>query len=269
VKGVDYVVHIASPLAKPSDDPEAIIIQPAIQGTLSILYSALKSSSVQKVVITASQASVTPMEAWAPGYEGVVRPENKVKSPSGPYANTMGAYAASKIMAYNRTLEFIEQEKPRFAIINVMPSFVVGKNELATTRKAVNSGSNTLALRNILGGNNPAGAVATTVHVDDVAFVHIAALSPKIEGNHNFACNSQGLEGIVWDDALDIVKKNFPKEVEAGVFPLGGSQTSIKMKYDASKTEQELNFKFKSFEEQILSLAGWYAEVAKNEEVDG
>jgi len=262
VKGVDYVVHIASPLARPTDDPEAEIIQPAIHGTLSILYSALKEPSIKKVVITSSQAAVTPFQAYLGDYDEVITPEIKVPSPSGPYPNYFAAYAASKVLAYNRTLEFIEKEKPKFSVINVMPSFVVGKNELATTKEAVNSGSNALALNPILGVQNPAGLSGTTVHVDDVAFVHIAALDPKIEGNQNFACNSNGTEGTKWDDGLDIVRKHFSSAVKDGIFPLNGAQKSNPLKFDASKTEEVFNFKFKSYEDQIVSLAGWYAEVA-------
>jgi nucleoside-diphosphate-sugar epimerase len=100
------------------------------------------------------------------------------------------------------------------------------------------------------------------VHVDDVAYVHIAALDPKIEGNQNFGVNWNGINGIDWDDKLDIVKKNFPKEVESGLFPLGGSQASNLIKFDATRNEDVFGFRFKSFEEQIVSLAGWYAEVS-------
>jgi nucleoside-diphosphate-sugar epimerase len=75
VKGVDYVVHIASPLPQPSDDDEATIIQPPIRGTTGILYSALREPSVKRRVITSSIAAVAPLEAWGPGFEGVLTPQ--------------------------------------------------------------------------------------------------------------------------------------------------------------------------------------------------
>ena len=264
VKDVSYIVHVASPLARPSEDPDKAIIQPAIRGTLSILRSALKQPSIKRVVITASGASVTPLTAYMGEDHGVITPEFKVPSDSLPkeYPHFFIAYAVSKILAYNHTMEFIEKERPKFTVINIMPTFVVGKNELATTPKAVNAGSNSLALNVLLGVQNPAGMTGDTVHIDDVAMLHIAALDPKIEGNRNFGANCNGIDGIEWDSAIEIVKKHFPKAVESGIFPLGGSQKSEPLSFDARETEKVFGFKFKNFEEQIISLAGWYAEVS-------
>ncbi|KIX01767.1 uncharacterized protein Z518_09494 [Rhinocladiella mackenziei CBS 650.93] len=258
VKGVDYIVHVASPLARPSDDDEANIIQPAVRGTLSVLYSALKEPSIKRVVITSSVAAVMPSD---PSNAKVFTADNVEPDPHGPYPSAFVAYGASKKLAYNRTRDFIAKERPKFTIINVMPTFVIGKNELATTPEAVRSGSNNLAFINLMGGKNPDGLLAMVCHVDDVAYVHVASLDPKIEGNRNFGINWRGGREFAWDDAIDIVKKHFPKEVEKGVFPLGGSVKSIPVPFDASKTEEVFGIKFKDFEEQIVNLAGYYAEV--------
>lgn len=70
VKGVKYVVHIASPLALPVEGDEAFqtqIIQPAIQGTIGILESAHKVSGIEKIVITASVLSIASIVAMATG----------------------------------------------------------------------------------------------------------------------------------------------------------------------------------------------------------
>ena len=154
--------------------------------------------------------------------------------------------------------------KPEYDVINIFPTFVVGKNELATTKEAVMSpfGSNALVMGPVLGVKNPDGLVYTTVHVDDVAFLHIAALDPKIQGNQSFGANCNGIEGVRYDDAIDIVKKHFPQEVKDGVFPLGGSQPPLPLRFDAARSEDLFDFKFKTFEEQVVSVAGWYAEVA-------
>lgn len=191
--------------------------------------------------------------------------DNRLPDPSGPYDHMFLAYGASKVLAYNATLDFIENEKPHFSVINVMPSFVVGKNELATTKESAMSGTNRLAMAVLFGDHNPDGQIAGTVHVDDVAFVHIASLNPKIKGNRNFATNSGGLNGTHWDDAIEIVKKHFPDEVKRGTFPLGGHWVEKPVIFDASNTEKVFNFKFGSFEEQIVSAAGWYAEIAGKE----
>ena len=256
VKGVDFVVHLASPLAVPSDDEEATIIQPAVRGTLSILYSALKEPSIKRVVITASVVSVNPESPTGPWNADNVEPD-----PQGPYPHAFAAYMAAKKLAYNRTRDFIENEKPKFTIVNIMPTFVIGPNKLATTTEAVLAGTNHMALGLLLGEKNPAGMPAATVHVDDVAFLHVASLGPKVQGHKNFGAN-YSVNGIVWDDAIDIVKKHFPSEVEKGVFPLGGSQASGPLPFDASDSEKFFDFKFKDYETQVVDIAGYYAKVA-------
>jgi nucleoside-diphosphate-sugar epimerase len=146
-----------------------------------------------------------------------------------------------------------------------MPSLVMGKNELATTTAAVASGSNMLMMGVLLGNKNPLPYVGTTVHIDDVAFVHVKALDESVPPNEKFACNSNGIDGIVWDEANDIVKKHFPEAVEKGILSANGSCGTKKVKYDARRTEEVLGFKFKGWEEQVVSQAGWFIEVAKKE----
>jgi nucleoside-diphosphate-sugar epimerase len=265
VKDVDYIIHLASPLAIPSDDHEKTIIQPAVRGTVGILHSALKAPTLKRVVITASIVSVMPLPGFMdPTFRDVVYPNTSVPDMSGPYGDPFHAYASSKNQAYNATTRFVEENKPSWSLVNVMPAFVVGRNELAIAkgRKAVNSGTNATAMTSIMGMQNPDGLWALTCHVEDVAYTHVQALDEvKVPKSTNLGVVYKGKEGgIIWDDSIDVVKKHFPKEVESGVFPLGGTQGSKKLYFDATETEKVLGFKFKSWEEQVLSVAGAYAE---------
>ncbi|KAI1613148.1 hypothetical protein EDD37DRAFT_648658 [Exophiala viscosa] len=58
ISGCTHVAHIASPLVVGAKDVEKDVLVPAIQGTLSLLKSAARSSSVESVVITSSFAAV-------------------------------------------------------------------------------------------------------------------------------------------------------------------------------------------------------------------
>jgi nucleoside-diphosphate-sugar epimerase len=61
VKGVKYVIHLASPLEAnlPDEiDYETQLIQPAIKGTMGMLESAQKDSGVSRIVITGSILSI-------------------------------------------------------------------------------------------------------------------------------------------------------------------------------------------------------------------
>jgi nucleoside-diphosphate-sugar epimerase len=52
VKGVSQILHIASPLPLPSEDPEATIVRPAVAVTMNLLTSAQQygSETLNKVV---------------------------------------------------------------------------------------------------------------------------------------------------------------------------------------------------------------------------
>lgn len=61
VKGVKYVVHVASPFATPDlheSEFETSYIEPAIKGSTGMLDSAAKVGGIQRVVITGSYLSI-------------------------------------------------------------------------------------------------------------------------------------------------------------------------------------------------------------------
>jgi nucleoside-diphosphate-sugar epimerase len=188
VKGVDHIVHVVSPFLHPTEDLENIFIKPAVKGTVGVIYSALKESTIKSVVIT---SSVFPLSVFEGKDPGILTPESFAPDPEGPYANHFVAYAAGKILAYNRTMGFIKKEQPEFSIINVLPAFVISKNELATTPESVNSGSNADALAAILGQKSLEPVLSISVHIDDVARIHVQTLDPTIEENHNLAASSE------------------------------------------------------------------------------
>lgn len=58
VDGCDGVFHTASPVLLSSDDPKADLLDPAINGTLNVLKSCAKVSSIKRVVLTSSLVAV-------------------------------------------------------------------------------------------------------------------------------------------------------------------------------------------------------------------
>jgi nucleoside-diphosphate-sugar epimerase len=66
VKGVKYIIHVASPVIKgegfTQDQWESGIIQPAIKGTSSILEAAHKTQGIKRIVITSSEVAIIPWE---------------------------------------------------------------------------------------------------------------------------------------------------------------------------------------------------------------
>ena len=61
VKGVKYIVHVASPFASPelsTADHETAYMQPAVKGTVGMLESASKATGIERAVITGSILSI-------------------------------------------------------------------------------------------------------------------------------------------------------------------------------------------------------------------
>jgi nucleoside-diphosphate-sugar epimerase len=69
LNGVDYVLHLASPLPHGTDKQS--YFAPALKGTTAILKAAAKVPTVKKVVVTSSIAALIPMSGIPTG--GVVK----------------------------------------------------------------------------------------------------------------------------------------------------------------------------------------------------
>lgn len=78
VQGVEYVIHVASPLAgnTQGDDLDASFLQPAIRGSVGMLESAAKNPEIRKVVITGSVLALASVPNLAKGeiITGRIRP---------------------------------------------------------------------------------------------------------------------------------------------------------------------------------------------------
>jgi nucleoside-diphosphate-sugar epimerase len=264
VRGVKFVIHIASPLAKATIQPdkyETELINPAIKGTVGMLKSAHRMSGIKRVVITASCVSIVPTMAILGGSDDVFDESSQADALPAPYPHVFVPYCSSKILAYKATNDFIANEKPAFDVVSLMPSYIIGKNELVTDPKNITDGTNGLAFGQILGNKNPDGLSGCSVHVNDVSKAHVLALESSIPGNSHFILNSGGVDGTVWSDAIEIVAKNFPQAVAAGTLPNNGVMGSKRSRISAKKTEEIFGMKFLSFEEQVKSVTNHYLEL--------
>ncbi|KUJ09721.1 NAD(P)-binding protein [Mollisia scopiformis] len=264
VKGVKFIIHTASPVIKGEgftpDQWETHLIAPALKGTTSILDAAYKTSGIERIVITSSEVAIIPWEEFiAKEVDTVFDDQYQIPFPAGPYSHVFEAYSASKVRALIATKEFVKEKKPEWDVINIMPSFVVGDNEMITDPNLVADGTVGAAMAQVLGGDSGWGAVpSTSVHVADVARLHVEALNPKIEGNQSFLAVSEGERGTRWEEAIDIVNRNYPQAVKKGVLPNNGTASTKRTKVDASRTEQVFGFKFQGYEEQVKSVVDQY-----------
>lgn len=264
VQGVKYILHVASPIIKGEgftpEQYESELIAPAIKGTESILEAAYKTPGIKRIVITSSEVAIIPWEEFiAKEVDTVFDDTYQIPFPAGPYGHMFEAYSASKVRALLATKKFVEEKKPEWDVINILPSFVIGDNEMVTDPKLISDGTVSAAFAQVLGGDSGWGNVpSTSVHVKDVARLHVEALNPKIEGNQSFLAVSEGARGTKWEEAIEIVSRNFPQAVKKGTLPNNGTAATKRVKVDASRTEKVFGFKFASYEEQVKSVVTQY-----------
>ncbi|KAG8525258.1 uncharacterized protein KY384_008902 [Bacidia gigantensis] len=265
VKGVDSVIHLASPTTNLPTTPteetyDEWLLQPAVRGTLNMLEAASKySPTTKRIVITASIVSIIEWPEMFMETGSVFNEQSRTGPASKPYGGLFAAYGAGKVATLNATEQYIRTQRPHFEVNHIGPGFVIGKNELATKRADILASTNGAALGPILG--SAAGPTpSTSVFVNDVARMHVLALDPKVAGGQLFLGVSEN-SNTKWEDAFDIVKKQFPKAVEDGTFPLTGSNPTKRLIFDNGYTKKALGVEFASYEEQVKSVAGQYLEL--------
>ena len=130
VQGVDAVAHTASPFHFKGGDP-AELIGPAVHGTTGVLVSALKyGSSVRRIVITSSCASVlTPSpEPRVFSEEDWNTTSPKEVQEKGKEATQADKYRASKTLAEKAAWEFVKSKGAELSwdLVVLNPPFVFG-----------------------------------------------------------------------------------------------------------------------------------------------
>ncbi|KZF24005.1 NAD(P)-binding protein [Xylona heveae TC161] len=262
VQGVKYILHIASPLASPNfTDFENEVIIPAIKGTVGILESAVKPAAkgIKRVVIVSSIVALVPPQAMFGPDPKTYTEADRAPEPQGGYENGMAAYIASKAFALQATEAFVKEKQPEFDVVNICPSYVLGRDETVTDAKQITKGTNGFAVGQLLGSPAPYSVPSASVHLDDVATLLVESLNPRIPGNQCYLATSQAIEGTTWAAAFDIVKRYYPKQVSEGILKVDGKSTSTNpIRFDPSHTEKTFGITFKGYVDQITSIVDHY-----------
>lgn len=156
------------------------------------------------------------------------------------------AYSASKSMALDIAEQYMRTNEPAFDIVFVMPSYIIGANGFAKTRKDFISGTNALLMKLLLGDKYPEPMLGSTASIDDVAKVHVLALKSSVPAGRYLVAT----DGFEWMDANDIVKKSFPEEIGKSL-SANGEAATVAINVDTQKTEKAFGLKLRGFEEQV------------------
>lgn len=271
VKGATYVIHCASPIPTFGDEAvtpeqyEKYFVETARVATVGLLESIQKAGTVKRVVITSSAVAHIPFKYFiGQGDDRVFTAEDRIPVAPGPYSFEFEAYSASKAAALNESEAWIAKNKPAFDLVTILPGWIWGRDELATTASDYNSGStNSVLLGMLKGGQSEIPFNGNGSFVDDVAQLHVSALNPKVKGNQAFSATSDGVKGMVWEDGIKYIQKYFPQAVADGRLSAAGKQPTLPVYINPKKTEETFGIKMAGYEEQIRSLVGHYLEVAQ------
>jgi len=265
VKGVDYIIHLASPLVLKGDiDPSQythFFVDAVVAGISSLLTAADASPSVKRIVFTSSTSAMLPWTAFTTGTNETFNEDSRTPFPEGPYENDFQAYNAGKIAALAVTESWAKSHNSHFDVVNVAPVFVIGKAELITNSDDIMLGTNSTAIGAVFGRKNPWPNASITTHVADTALLHIKALEPRVPSNSLWLAVGDIEEGTTWNDALKIAVKRYPNAIKAGVFPNGGDQPTIRTKVDNIRTKKFFAMEFKGFQEQVTSVLDHFLEL--------
>ena len=182
---VDYACHVASPYFTNTKDPIKELVEPAVNGTKSVLSSALKATKLKRLTIMSSFASVVDLEKNPrPGYVYSDTDWDPVTSEQAQKDGYWG-YHASKTFAEKAAWDMWGEAKPSWDLITFCPPMVYGPPIHEIDRAKGVDGMNTSVKRLVTSimGLDPAFApkVATPglpawVDVRNVAQAHVNAL---------------------------------------------------------------------------------------------
>lgn len=122
IAGCTGVLHVATPVDFEDKEPEEVVTQRAINGTIGILKSCLKSKTVKRVVYTSSCAAVVfndkDVDMMDETFWSDADYIRKLDSWVGK------SYAISKALTERAALEFAEEHG--LDLVTLIPSLVVG-----------------------------------------------------------------------------------------------------------------------------------------------
>nr|AGS57529.1 cinnamyl alcohol dehydrogenase 2 [Plagiochasma appendiculatum] len=183
VAGADYVLHTAGAVVMEAlEDPQKEILDPAVEGTLSVLRSAASAKTVRRVVYTSSSTAVIFSDRFVSRSEdGVV--DESWWSDSEFCKKGEFWYHLGKLQAEQAAFDFAKQAP--FDLVTILPCTVIG----GMLQPGVNWTSNELI--RILSGVDrrddhlPIPPNTCFVDVEDVALAHILAMeNPNAEGRY-------------------------------------------------------------------------------------
>ncbi|KAF5010722.1 hypothetical protein FDECE_3133 [Fusarium decemcellulare] len=210
VRGVHFVIHVASPMLGQGSDFKRDFIDPAVEGTLSVLNAAKSVPSVERVLVMSSILALIPLGAlWGPplsveeNSDTTIEVDVNMPIPDDEVGHTI-RYQGSKILAHQATKDWLKKTNPGFSVLTFHPTFVIGPSLFQTKPEQIDS-INKFFLDTVRTGN----IVIPPVFVDvrDVADTFIKALTVPVPNGQEFIVSGHP---ISWSEVGAEAKRLYP-----------------------------------------------------------
>ncbi|KAI5860327.1 NAD(P)-binding protein [Durotheca rogersii] len=243
--GLDYVQHTASPFHFRWTDARTELLDPAINGTNSVLKAiATYAPGVKRVVVTSSFAAIiSEAELSNPSKTFSEADWNPSTYEDGLRGPPPTSYRVSKKYAEKAAWDFVAEQKPGFDVATICPPLVFGPLAHHLDSLADINTSNSRFVDLIQGkwkSEIPPGGVFLWVDVRDVALAHVNAMErPEAGGQRFFTTagyySNREIARAVREAFPDLADKLPTEDVPGGDYPPEGTY-----KYDNSRATKVL-----------------------------
>jgi nucleoside-diphosphate-sugar epimerase len=251
VKGVDGIIHAASPFVLNATDFDKELFQPALNGTLGVLRAAhANAPNVRRVVVTSSFAAVLDYNLGPrPGHVYTEADWNpmlpaEAKDPA-------AAYLVSKTLAEKAAFQFVQAEKPKFSVTTLAPPMVYGpvEHSVASMDKLNTSSADFWRLINGSEKRVPDTGFFGFADVRDLAQAHLLAYESEKAANERYLITNGP---YTYQMFIDIIREKFPDLKDKVPEGNPGAGLPDVYKIDNSKGIKELGIKYKSMEQTVV-----------------
>ncbi|KAB1224976.1 Tetraketide alpha-pyrone reductase 1 [Morella rubra] len=193
IDGCEGVFHTASPVLYNFSDPQAELIDPAVMGTLDVLRSCAKVSSVKRVVVTSSMAAV--LNSGRTITSDVVIDETWFSDPAilekSKVWPSQRWYTLSKTLAEEAAWKFAKENGIDMVTMN--PGWVIGPLLQPTVNATLKP-----ILNFVNGAERTLDVPAVWVDVRDIANAHILAYeNPSANGRYCLVASTTSCYGVM------------------------------------------------------------------------
>ncbi|KAJ3534910.1 hypothetical protein NMY22_g6723 [Coprinellus aureogranulatus] len=264
VDGVDGVIHVASTVPSPTEDPEETI-RIAKEATTGVLHSALKSgTSINRIVVTSSIGAVWTYQAEPRTFTELDWNEHTLPKYESGQRDPITAYFAAKILSERAVWKFIEDHKDelRWDVSVLIVPFVYGPNLQRVSSPSELLSTSRFWFQSILDGV-PAmseGAIDNGwIDVRDLGEAHVRCLEIEEAGGERIITCAGSYTWGEWFDLVRSVAPAILSEQKANALvknlpsPMEG-ELKYKVKYDDTKDRRILGIPYRTKEEMVRGV---------------